>query len=330
MPHLSVARLASVLSLLLIATPAAAAEPVFVDGIVAVVGSDIITWSEIEETAQILRADPTFVVEPGQSTRRQVLERLIEDGLISQAAAREGIQLTDDDVDRAINSWMAQNQITREILDRELSREGISWDEYHSNMRKHLLQSQFIDQVITPRVTVSDAQIRAYYAREISNVQSEQAAQVWVIFLPFPDGATDEQRAEVVATARGIKAGIKAGEISFEDAARAQSDHPSASDGGLLGTFRRGELFPALNDAAFKSKTPGEIGEPLVTPQGVFLARSEITEISDTLSLEEARPQIEGLLFQQELERQVGLWVQDARRQAHVEILIPDERFQDR
>lgn len=326
MPRLSLALL-PLWALALLAPHAAFSEPVFVDGIVAIVGNDIVTWSELEEAEVSLQSDPTFTPEDDKSLKKQVLDRMIEDLLINQAAARDSIDVTEQEVDRAIEGWLRQNQITRDVLDKELSREGISYDEYHSNMRKHLIQSRFIESTISPRVTVTDAQIRAYYAREVSNVKREDVAEVYVIFLPFPEDATEEAQLEVLSQARALRERIQTREVTFEQAAKELSAHPSAAEGGLLGEFHKGELFPTLDEVAFSKDHEKGVSEPLVTAQGIFLARSTVKQVADTIPLEEARPQIEALLYQQELERQLRLWIEDARRQAHIEILAKDAQL---
>ena len=317
----------SLLFLLAAGSSTVQAEPIYVDGIVAVVGNDIITWSELEDAEVALKTDPSFAVDDSTSVKSQVLDRMIEDHLINQAAARESIIVGTADVDRAIDGWMQQNQITKDVLEKELEKEGISWDDYHANFRKHLTQSRFIDYLISPKVSVTDAQISAYYAREVSSVKKEQVADIWLVFLAYGANPSPETQATLLERANQLHQSLKSGETDFGNAAKTMSDHPSSEEGGYLGSFKRGELFPELDKAAFSSTSGQGLLPPIVTANGIFVVKSEIGQVSDTVSLEQARPQIEGMLYQQELQRQLSLWVEEARRNAHIEILITDDRL---
>lgn len=318
--------LPAVLALLTYSLPwVCRAEPILVDGIVAVVGSDIITLSELNEAQELISGDPSFAPDPTRPLRAQVLDTLIEDQLINQAAAADGIVVTSEEVDRAIEGWMRQNELTRDALERELKRQGVTWDDYQANMRKHLLQSRFIEAKVSPRVNVSDAQVRAYYSREIAKLEKEQVAQVWLIFLPFSPGASPEERARVQEQAKVLADQVRAG-ADFSALAKVHSAHPTAGEGGLLGTFHAGELMGLLDGMAF-SAASAVVSEPAATAEGVFLVRSTLSEQTSSLPFEEARPQIESVLFQQELERQLDLWLVEARRGAHVRVLVAEDQL---
>ena len=63
-----------------------------------------------------------------------------------------------------------------------------------------------------------------------------------------------------------IKAEIDDGS-DFSELATAHSDCPSSSRGGDLGTFGRGAMVPAFEEAAFQL-TDGEISPPIMTGDG--------------------------------------------------------------
>jgi peptidyl-prolyl cis-trans isomerase C len=67
---------------------------------------------------------------------------------------------------------------------------------------------------------------------------------------------------------------IKAGDLSFEDAARKFSFCPSKRDGGKLGTFERGMMVPEFDAACFDSKNKsGDIKGPVKTQFGFHLIK---------------------------------------------------------
>ncbi len=65
---------------------------------------------------------------------------------------------------------------------------------------------------------------------------------------------------------------INAGEISFEDAARAESSCPSKENGGNLGEFTRGQMVKEFDEAVFAMEV-GEIRGPVKTQFGFHLIK---------------------------------------------------------
>ena len=80
-----------------------------------------------------------------------------------------------------------------------------------------------------------------------------------------------------------IRADIRAGKISFEDAARQYSTCPSGKQGGSLGDFARGQMVPEFDQAVFALQE-GELIGPVKTQFGYHLIRmnkkNEATPIS--------------------------------------------------
>src|SRR3989475_3764041 len=77
------------------------------------------------------------------------------------------------------------------------------------------------------------------------------------IFIAVRDGATAAQQSAARAKADAALRRIREGE-SFAKVARDVSDGPTAREGGDLGYFRRGQMLPQLEQAAFALQ-PGEV-----------------------------------------------------------------------
>lgn len=81
--------------------------------------------------------------------------------------------------------------------------------------------------------------------------------------------ASDAARAEARKKIELVRAELLAGK-DFATAAREYSDCPSKENGGDLGTFTRGQMVKAFEDAAFSQK-PGEIGPIIETEFGFHI-----------------------------------------------------------
>lgn len=72
--------------------------------------------------------------------------------------------------------------------------------------------------------------------------------------------------------AKKILEDIRAGKMSFEDAAKKFSKCPSGAEGGDLGYFGRGMMIKEFEDAAFATAA-GEISAPVKTQFGWHLIK---------------------------------------------------------
>ncbi len=98
------------------------------------------------------------------------------------------------------------------------------------------------------------------------------------------------------AKIKEILADIKAGKISFEDAAKANSSCPSGEKGGALGEFGRGQMVPEFEQAAFAMNV-GEISEPVKTQFGYHLIKLTHKKEASEIPFEQIAPQLEKKLL---------------------------------
>jgi len=91
-----------------------------------------------------------------------------------------------------------------------------------------------------------------------------RALRVQDLFLRTRPDSLLSQRA--LATAKDVRVKVLGG-LSFEDAAARFSDDPRGKEGGTLGRFNKGELDPALENAAFALRK-GELSQPVETRYG--------------------------------------------------------------
>lgn len=103
-----------------------------------------------------------------------------------------------------------------------------------------------------------------------SRVSPDSVKAKHILIAPGPGGSMDK----AMATADSIKKVIQSGSKTFAEMAQTYSfDKPSAEKGGELGTFARGQMVPAFEDAAFNGK-PGDL--KIVTTQfGVHIIQIE-------------------------------------------------------
>ncbi|MDP7463438.1 MAG: peptidylprolyl isomerase [SAR324 cluster bacterium] len=81
----------------------------------------------------------------------------------------------------------------------------------------------------------------------------------------------NRSRGEALEMAKLLVAGLEAGK-DFAALAKVHSNGPSASKGGLLGSFTRGQMVPEFDKAVFALK-PSEVSGVVETPFGFHIIK---------------------------------------------------------
>ncbi len=179
--------------------------------------------------------------------------------------------------------------IGNELLYQEAKKEGL--DRHPSvqlridNIRKALAIEQLIDQRVVAKVQVSPKEIRDYYDENKERYRQEESVTASHILV-----RTKEEAQRVLEELRRGR--------DFEAVAKEKSIDSTASSGGVLGTFSRGQMLPAFEKVAFSLRV-GEISEPVETQLGYHIIK--VSEHTEPLQLrfEEVGTEIEQELLQQ-------------------------------
>jgi hypothetical protein len=156
----------------------------------------------------------------------------------------------------------------------------------------NVLAGLTLDQ-INKNTQVDEAELRKYYEAHRSEYEQVRARHILIRAqgapLPVKPGQKDLTEAEALAKAQDLRKKIQAGGDFAALATQESDDTGSGSNGGDLRFFRRGQMVPTFEEAAFAMK-PGDLSEPVRSPFGYHLIKLEAKEFK---SFEEARPELE-------------------------------------
>lgn len=273
-------------SAVLAATPAAksdassqASSQRFVDGIAAVVNKQVITLHQVRTESEMARKElerQRIPVPPQDALQRQVLQRMITEELERQEAERLGIRVTDEHLDRALDTIAQRNRITPAKLRQEIESSGISWQDYLKTLRQDVRSDMLRQRAVDNTITISDAEVDAFLKTQGQRPSGSQpssapapaaapaAAQqnrprilgLAQILVVVPEGAPASRVQELRKKAEGLLARIRSG-ADFAGVAAASSDGPEALEGGVMGT-RPVEGWPDLFVKATQDLQTGE------------------------------------------------------------------------
>lgn len=133
-----------------------------VDGIKAIVGSDIILLSEIRAREAVSKGR---FRSKQQMTRSEILEELIDERLLRQELDRIGVEATPREIDQTVRGVLAQNRITLSQLKRELAAKGIPWEAYQKDLAERIRIMKFMGQKINSQLSISDEDFELYHRR---------------------------------------------------------------------------------------------------------------------------------------------------------------------
>ena len=266
--------LASLILLLVLGAPLAQAQLMpteKLDGIVAVLDGDVILRSELDRQVATIKAQ--YASNPQQlppigELERQVLDRMIVSKLQIAKADDTGIRISDAEIDQTLGQIAMQNRMDVDQLRQAITRQGLSWEQFRTNVHDESLIQKLRQRVVQSRVQISDTEIELLL--KSGGVKRGQL-HLGHIQITLPDGATPDQIAAAQAKADDVAKQIQGG-MDFAAAAIRYSDAQNALDGGDLGWRSYDEVPPAFSEIAEKLK-PGQTAPPVRGPNGFHIIK---------------------------------------------------------
>ena len=168
---------------------------------------------------------------------------------------------------------------------------------YYENNRNSYLAPEKADirhlyiakKTLAKSIEIRDEQVLEYYNANAAEFTVEAMVQASHILVD----TKNRTEAEALKKAKDILVQIQSKKITFEDAAKKDSDGPSGPNGGSLGSFRQGDMVPAFDAYCFDDKTElGKVSEPIQTKFGYHLVRLEERMPAQVKALDEVRDRI--------------------------------------
>ena len=297
------------------------------DRVVAVVNDAVILQSELDTRLIPVRAQAEEIADPAERQRRlaklasQVLDDMINDELIVQAAEAAKIEVDSSEVQAALDQIKQENKLDDAGLQQALAAQGYTLEGYKKDLRRQLLRLRAINQLVAPKVQVTDEDVRARYDQLARRSEAVSAVRLSHILIKLPDHPTEQQIADAKEKAAKAIARVHAGE-AFATVAKDMSDDPStASQGGELGWFERGSINPDWEPIVF-SMQKGDVRGPIKGPQGFHVFYVSDIKQSQLKPYADMKDQLMRELRRRELDKQTQAWIDDLRKKAYIDIKL--------
>ena len=297
------------------AVEAAPAEP---SKTVATVGDKAITEAQVQKIIDLFmkrsagRLPPDQLAESLPAIRERIVEELIMRQIMLDAVAKEGISLSDSEF-AGIKEELASELPPDLSIEDYMEEIGMTEAELREQMTVRKMVVSRAEAVEKP----GDEEIRAFYDENQEGFAQEEtvtASHILIKLDPADDDAAKAAKRERLADLRQQL--LDGGD--FAALAEANSDCPSGKAGGDLGSFGRGQMVPAFEDAAF-SQPVGSVGDIVETQFGFHLIKVTEKNEAKILDFEEVRERISDILYSQKQQDAVAAYVEGLREAAVIE-----------
>lgn len=251
-------------------------------GIAAVINDDIITSHDLRQRVLFMMAT-TGVERTEESLQRvqaQALRNLIDEKIQNQEAQKYELEISPDEVNRSVTRLISRNGLEPQDVIQRLAAADISIRTMQSQVEADIGWQRIVNGLYGSRIRISDAQINETLNRLTANAAkpSYNLAEIYIEASPDiggMDGALEGANAMISQLAQGAP---------FPLLAQQFSSAPSASNGGMVGWVREGELRPEI-DTLLPDMEEGNVTKPIQVPGGVYVIALIEKQISETETL---------------------------------------------
>jgi len=252
--------------------------------------------------------------------KRLALDRLIQEELFWQQAQKEGLVVSDAEVEKSFQESVSRFP-SRDKFELQLIRQGTDEQGFRSDTRRLLSADRYAQRVVAQRVKVADADIDAFYAANPHLFGKPETLKVRTIAIAAPAAQGAEARRGARLRLEALRQElVKGGD--FAQAARQRSDDPTRPWGGELDPAPLDGLPEWMRGPVAKLR-PGAISPVIETTAGFHLLKLDARIPAAKVPLEEARQGIHDHLQASRGREALDTAAKELRAAANVEILMP-------
>jgi parvulin-like peptidyl-prolyl isomerase len=276
---------------------------------IALVGDDEVLKSEFDDL--FARAEASYDARdqefPKTGTaeyddlKKRAVEFLVQQHQFALAAADEGIEVTDEEVQERLAKIKKDSfQDDDEKFAEALEKEGLTLEDAEKAFHDQILQEKLYKQV-TDEVKPSEAEMEKYYednkeqfsqpeSRDVSHILVKTKAKADALYAELEDGA------------------------NFATLAKQNSTDPGSKKSGGKLPVTKGSTVAPFDKVAFELDT-GEYSKPIKTEFGWHIVKADSdVKPATTTPYEDVKPSIEQQLAQEGQQKAIDAWLEELKK----------------
>jgi peptidyl-prolyl cis-trans isomerase SurA len=245
------------------------------EGIIARVNDQIITKSDYDRSLAELDQEGREHNETMQEislAHKDLLRNLIDQQLWLSKGKELDVTGETELVKRLDEIRKQYNLETIDDLEKAAREQGVSFEDFKANIRNQIITQEVMRQEVGEHIQMTPGEVERYYEAHKADYAQVESERLSEILVSTGTGADDPAKvAAAKAKADDIEARLHGGG-DFAQLARSFSDGPTASEGGDLGQYKRGQLGKLLEDKTFDLNS-GQYTDPILTRQGYIILK---------------------------------------------------------
>ncbi|WP_274377093.1 peptidylprolyl isomerase SurA [Colwellia psychrerythraea] len=261
-------------SLIITTITSVQAKEELLDRVAAIVNTGVVLESEVNDLLVNIKQQAkknNQSLPSDKALRIQVMDKLINDSLLSQMGQRMGIQISDAQLDQTLNNMAREDKLTLAQFRQQVIDEGTSYEKYRENVRIELVSGEVSRNSVRRRIFVSPQEVD-----NLLKVMKEQSSNnveyhLGHILIEFPADASQEDLAAAKTRATKVVELLNDGS-DFAKIAITSSGDANALKGGDLGWKNINEM-PTLFSELINDKPKDTIVGPIRTGLGYSIVK---------------------------------------------------------
>lgn len=274
--------------------------------IVAIVNNDVITKKELKDTVSFMKIQMSAYYSEDEIERRindastDLINKLIEDRLILQAAYKEGIVIKENRIKARIEQIRQGYRTEAEFQDSMIAR-GLSLADIELKIKEQLLMIEIIDRRIRKKTEITPQEITDYYNAHIEDFNKPEKRQVRCLIIK--DQSLIEQIKEKITEYKDLDAMAKDCSLEITD----------------FDWITSNQLRQEVADVVFNSGV-GKLTTFLDSDDNFYIFEVMAIEPAGKFSLFEAQGLISQMLFEIKMQQALAGWLEDLRSKSYIKI----------
>lgn len=242
--------------------------------------------------------------------KQRLLDNLVSQELVRQAAEEQGIKVSDADVKKQVDQLKSGFKDEKQF-DQALKSAGMTVDSLNKQIREQLLTQRLIDS-LSAGAAPTESEIKSYYDKNKEQFNQKAAKRAsHILFKPEDKNAAEKALGE-----------LKDGADFASSAKKYSTDTATAAQGGDLGW--PSTPYVAEFEEALAKLDKGEMSDLVKSPFGWHIIKVTDERDAKQQPLSEVKDQISQILQQQRKAESYQQFLENLRKKAKIEILVPE------
>ncbi len=298
--------------------------------------SDLLKREMIAYQLLASRQGKTVETKDEKKIAQILLMKAIDEELIFQHGIKQNINIDSATIDRELNHIKEQFPDKKLFL-AALAAQRLTFDVLKKNIKKTLVQEEFVRANIAPEVNVEDSEVKSFYDTNKGTFLKPETFKLRHIYVPTPspsdgeiesaedrskakdiiDWVKKEARKKIDRAASALNEGT-----SFKVVAKEFSEDSNTSEkGGDLGFIMKNQILPEVSRVMVKLNE-GETSSVIESSLGFHIIQLTKKKGNQVVPFDEVKPEILNHLLKLETDKKLKNYLSGLRKKSEIKIFI--------